>query len=121
MANEIVIGVAILAGAIVLAWVLSWKSRKGPKRHEVDCPHCKGRMPHDSHTCPNCTKPIRRCLTCGAFILDEGGKCEVCGEGATKSPQKVHRCPKCDGPVPAASRKCPGCGEEYWSPIVFDK
>ena len=71
MAYEIFIGAAILVGAIVLAWVLSWKSRKGAGKHNIECPHCGGKMPHDAHTCPNCSKPIRRCPTCGAFILDQ--------------------------------------------------
>ena len=121
MANELIIGAAILFGAIVIAWVLSWKSRKGPKRHEVDCPHCKRRMPHDSRTCPNCSRPIRKCPTCGAYILDENGKCDVCGEAVDRAPRKVHRCPKCNAPVAGDSRQCPKCGEEYWSPIVNEK
>jgi predicted amidophosphoribosyltransferase len=121
MANEIIIGAAILVGAIVLAWVLSWRSRKGPKKHEIDCPHCARKMPHDSRSCPNCAKPIHKCPTCNAFILEEDGKCEVCGESVSKGPRPVHHCPKCNAPVAATSRKCPGCGEEYWSPIVTEK
>jgi RNA polymerase subunit RPABC4/transcription elongation factor Spt4 len=121
MANELIIATAILVAAIIIAWVLSWKSRKGPRKREIDCPHCSGKMPHDSRTCPNCSKPIRKCATCGAYILEEGGKCEVCGESTSKGPTKVHRCPKCNAPVAADSRKCPKCGEEYWSPIVSEK
>jgi RNA polymerase subunit RPABC4/transcription elongation factor Spt4 len=121
MAYEIFIGAAILVGAIILAWVLSWKSRKGAGKHNIECPHCEGKMPHDAHTCPNCSKPIRRCPTCGAFILDQDRGCEVCGESMRKAPGKEHRCPKCSSTVPASSRKCPKCGEEYWSPIVLEK
>ena len=121
MANEIIIGAAILVGTIILAWVLSRRSHKGPKRHEIDCPHCKEKMPHDSHSCPNCSKPIRKCPTCNAFILEEDGKCEVCGEGFNRGPRRIHHCPKCNAPVGSTSRKCQKCGEEYWSPIVTEK
>ncbi len=121
MAYEVEIGAAILAVALVIAWVLARKSQKGLRRREINCPHCDRKMPHDAQICPNCSRPIRKCGTCNAYILEEDGACEVCGEKVSKGPQKVHRCPKCNAQVNGDSKKCPNCAEEFWSPIVSEK
>ncbi|MBM4249857.1 MAG: hypothetical protein FJ149_10600 [Euryarchaeota archaeon] len=121
MGNEVYIGAAILAVAVVIAWVLAWRGQKSPQKRRIGCPHCDRQIPHDARSCPHCDGPIRSCPTCGAMILDESGRCEVCGERTVRGPPKVHRCPRCDTHVDGTSRKCPRCGEEYWSPIVSEK
>ena len=121
MAYEIVVGLAILAVAIIIAWLLARMSQKGAGRKEVPCPHCGERMPREAHVCPRCSKQINVCHTCKAYILDSEGRCEVCGETITKPGPTVHLCPKCGWHVEGHSRLCPKCGEQYWSPIVAQK
>ena len=54
MANEILVGAAILAVAILIAWVLAWRGTKSPHKRKIACPHCERPIPHDSRSCPHC-------------------------------------------------------------------
>lgn len=121
MANEIMVGLAILAAAIVTAWFLARRSQKGAKTKDIPCPHCSEKMPRDARACPHCGKEIRVCNTCKAYILEEDGRCEVCGEMVNRPKPLVCQCPKCGERVERRSKKCPKCGEQFWSPIVTQK
>jgi len=121
MAYEAVVGLAILAVAIFIAWLLSRRSHKGTDEGKMPCPHCGQRIPRGTPVCPQCSREIRLCNTCKTVILDKEGRCEVCGERVTTPNPPVHLCPKCGRPVAANSKKCPGCGEQYWSPIVAEQ
>jgi len=121
MAYEVVVGLVILGVAIVIAWILARRTQKGTHFKEMPCPHCGQKMPRDARSCPHCSKEIRVCGTCKAYILDSDGTCEVCGESARKRPQEASLCPRCGARVDRMARSCPSCGERFWSPIVDKK
>ena len=120
MAYEIYIGGAILLAAVVIAWLLARQSHKGARKGDINCPHCERKIPRESAVCPHCSKPLHRCGTCDAYILDENGTCEVCGEAVSRRPPRIYRCPKCGAVVESRARKCPKCKEEFWSPVVSE-
>jgi RNA polymerase subunit RPABC4/transcription elongation factor Spt4 len=121
MAYEAVVGLAILAVAIFIAWLLSRRSHKGADEGKAPCPHCGERIPRGASFCPQCSREILLCATCKTVILDKEGRCEVCGEMVTTPKAPVHSCPKCGCLVEANSKKCPGCGEQYWSPLISEQ
>ncbi|MGQ9583264.1 MAG: zinc-ribbon domain-containing protein [Thermoplasmatota archaeon] len=121
MAQEILVGLGILAAAVVAAWLLARKSRARSRRKVAHCPHCGAPTPQSCATCPACSREIRLCPTCEAPILESEGSCEVCGESLRKHPPPVCLCPRCGTRIEGGSRSCPKCGEEFWSPIVAHK
>jgi len=121
MAYEAVVGLAILAVAIFIAWLLSRMSHRGSDEGKTPCPHCGERIPRGVGVCPACSREIRLCNTCKAIILDKEGRCEVCGENVGTRTPPVHLCPKCGRRVQANSKKCQACGEQYWSPVIAEQ
>ena len=121
MNTALILGFIVLAAAAAAAWYFARGSHRGTRKKEMPCPHCNYKVPHDSKVCPSCEKEIRKCKTCGTYIHDADGSCEVCGERHSRGNQLKYVCPKCEAPVPGSSKKCPKCGEEYWSPIVASK
>jgi len=121
MAIEIIVGLAILIVAIVIAWLLSIRTRKGSDEGKTPCPHCGQRIRRGLAVCPQCSREIRLCNTCKTVILNKEGRCEVCGESVAARATPVHRCPKCGQMVQANSKKCQACGEQYWSPVIAEQ
>ncbi|MEM2870784.1 MAG: hypothetical protein QW379_10295 [Thermoplasmata archaeon] len=118
MAGELLVGLVILAAAVVTAWLLARAGLRGARKMAVGCPHCGGRVRAGARVCPECSREIVMCRVCGAYILDGEGRCELCGESLKKSEPPTCLCPRCGASVESGSRKCRRCGEEFWSPVV---
>jgi len=118
MNPALIFGIIVLVAAIVAAWYLARGTYKTGWKKEMACPHCHENIPHESKFCPTCEKEIRKCKTCGSYIVEQDGACEVCGSRHAGPKAVKYFCPKCEAPVPGNAKKCLKCKEQFWSPIV---